>query len=51
MVTAIDGKTVSGESDVSDAIGQAKPGNKITVTYERGGKSATATITLGTRPS
>jgi putative serine protease PepD len=51
VVTSIDGKTIGGESDVSDAIGQLKPGDKIAVTYERGGKSATATITLGTRPS
>jgi putative serine protease PepD len=51
VITSIEGHAVSGESDVSDAIGQLKPGNTITVTYERDGKSATATVTLGTRPS
>jgi putative serine protease PepD len=51
VITSIDGKTIGGESDVSDAIGQLKPGNKITITYERSGKSATATVILGTRPS
>jgi putative serine protease PepD len=51
VVTAIDGKTVTGESDLSDAIGQLKPGNVMTVTYERGGKTATVKVTLASRPS
>src|SRR5262249_38835794 len=51
VVTAIDGKTITGESDVSDAIGHFKPGDTITVTYDRGGKSATAKVTLTSRPS
>jgi putative serine protease PepD len=51
VVTAIDGKAIAGESDVSEAIGQLKPGNQITVTYERGSKIATVKITLGSRPS
>ncbi|HUK44332.1 MAG TPA: trypsin-like peptidase domain-containing protein [Gaiellaceae bacterium] len=51
VVTKLDGKTVSGESDLSAVIAAKKPGDKMTVTYLRDGKTATVTITLATRPS
>jgi putative serine protease PepD len=51
VVTKLDGKTISGESDLSAVIGSKKPGDKMSVTYVRDGKTATVTVTLGTQPS
>jgi putative serine protease PepD len=51
VVTKLDGKTISDESDLSAVIGSKKPGDTMRVTYVRGGKTAAATVTLGAQPS
>ncbi len=51
VVTKLDGKTISGQSDLSAVIGSKKPGQKMSVTYVRNGKTATVTVTLGAQPS
>jgi putative serine protease PepD len=51
VVTAIDGKAVTGQADVSTALGSKKPGDTISVTYERGSQIATVKVTLTSRPS
>ena len=51
VVTAVDGTTISSGDDLTRAIDAHKPGDKITVTYKRGGSEHTATLTLATRPS
>ncbi len=51
VVTKLDGKTISGESDLSAVIGSKKPGDTMSVTYVRDGKTATVTVTLGAQPS
>jgi putative serine protease PepD len=51
VVTAVDGTTISSGDDLTRAIDAHKPGDKITVTYRRGGSEHTTTLTLATRPS
>jgi len=51
VVVKLDGTTISGSSDVSSVIDAKKPGDTMKVTYVRDGKTATATVTLSTRPS
>jgi putative serine protease PepD len=51
VVTAVDGTTISSGDDLTRAIDAHKPGDKITLTYKRGGSEHTATLTLATRPS
>jgi S1-C subfamily serine protease len=52
VVTAINGKSVTSYSDVSDDLVSEHPGDKITVTYTNfDGQSHTATITLATGPA
>ena len=51
VITAVDGNTVTTGDDLSRAIDAHKPGDKITVTYKRGGSDHTVTLTLATRPN
>jgi putative serine protease PepD len=51
VVTAIDGKSISGSVALQTAIDSHKPGDQVTVTYKRNGDEKTAKVTLGTRPS
>ena len=51
VVTKLDGTTITGESDLSAVIDGKKPGEKMSVTYVRGGKSRTTVVTLTARPS
>jgi putative serine protease PepD len=51
VVTKLDGQSITGEADLSSVIDSKKPGDRMTVTYVRGGKTATATVTLTSRPS
>ncbi len=50
-ITAIDGKSVSQFGDVSRAIQDSKPGDKVDVRVSRGGAETTVEVTLGTRPA
>ena len=51
VVTELDGQELGATIDLSNVIDEHEPGDEIQATYVRDGKSATVTITLGTRPS
>jgi S1-C subfamily serine protease len=50
IITAVDGKRVTGMEDVINAVNAAQPGDKMTLTIDRDGKSQDVTVTLGVRP-
>jgi putative serine protease PepD len=51
VITAVNSTTIATGDDLSRAIDAHKPGDKVSVTYKRGGSEHTVTVTLGTRPS
>jgi putative serine protease PepD len=51
IITAVDGKKVEGMEEVINAVNEAKPGDKMTLTVDRDGKSKDIEVTLGVRPS
>jgi putative serine protease PepD len=51
VVTGFDGKSISSGDELASAIGAHKPGDTVSVTYSRDGKSHTVSVTLATRPS
>jgi putative serine protease PepD len=51
VITAIDGRKMTSADELGSAIDAKKPGDRITLTYLRGGQTRTATVTLATRPS
>src|SRR5213078_1036564 len=51
VVTAIDGNAVKTASALESAIAAKQPGDKVTLTIDRGGSTRTVSVTLGTRPS
>jgi putative serine protease PepD len=51
VVTAVGGQRVRSADEVGQAIDAKKPGDKVTLTYTRGGQSHTVTVTLADRPS
>ena len=51
VITKVDGKTISSASQLRGSINSHRPGDRITVTYKRGGTSHTVTVALATRPS
>ena len=51
VITEIDGKKVSGMDEVIEIVNADKPGDELELTILRGGKTKTATVTLGTRPA
>ncbi len=51
VIVALDGTQVNSPDDLSAAIGAKKPGDRVTVTYQRAGARRTAQVTLGTRPT
>jgi putative serine protease PepD len=51
VVTRLDGTAITSESGLSAVIDGKKPGDTMTVTYVRRGKTATVTVTLVSRPS
>jgi putative serine protease PepD len=51
VITTVNGTTIASGDDLSRAIDAHKPGEKITVTYKRGGSEHSATVTLATRPN
>jgi putative serine protease PepD len=50
LIRTIDGKPVKDPSDLSAAISNKKPGDKVTVEIERNGLTQSLDATLGTRP-
>jgi putative serine protease PepD len=51
VITAVNGKSIATGDDLSRAIDAHKPGDKVSVTYKRGGSEHTVTVTLATRPN
>jgi len=50
VITAIDGKALSSMEDLAATVAQKAPGDQITLTVVRDGKTSDVTVTLGTRP-
>jgi S1-C subfamily serine protease len=51
VVTALDGRAVADQADLSAIIATKRPGDSLSVTYERGSSIATVTVKLTSRPS
>jgi putative serine protease PepD len=51
VIVALNGQQITDPDGLSTAIGAHKPGDRVTVTYLRGGTRRTAQVTLGTRPT
>jgi putative serine protease PepD len=51
IITKVDGQAVRQSGDVSSLITSKKPGDKVELQVQRGGRSQKVTVTLGTRPS
>ena len=51
VITAVNSTSIATGDDLSRAIDAHKPGDKVSVTYKRGGSEHTVTVTLGTRPN
>lgn len=50
IVTEVDGKAIKTREELTSTISGKRPGDKVTITYERNGKKQTATATLTVRP-
>jgi putative serine protease PepD len=51
VVTSFDGKPVGSADDLTAAVFQAKPGEKVAVTITRNGSTQHLTLTLGVQPA
>jgi len=51
VITAVDDTTVASGDDLSRAIDAHKAGDKVTITFQRGGSDHTVSLTLATRPN
>ena len=51
VITALGGKSISTASELRAAINARRPGDSVSLTYARGGKSHTVTVKLASRPS
>ena len=51
VITAIDGRKIAGSSDLVATIAAHKPGDKITLTVARSGRTGQLTVTLGVQPT
>src|SRR6476619_482981 len=51
VITAVNGTSIATGDDLSRAIDAHLPGDKVTVTYKRGGSEHSVTLTLATRPN
>ncbi len=51
IITEVNGKKVTGMDEVVEIVNAAKPGESLELTILRGGRTKTATVTLGTRPA
>ena len=51
LITAIDGKSVSGAADLRGLVRQHRPGQRSTITVTRNGQSVNIDVTFGSRPS
>ena len=51
VITSFGGTNVSSADDLREAINTRKPGDRVSVTYTRNGKSHTVSLTLASRPA
>jgi len=51
VITSFDGKPVSSADDLTAAVFQAKPGEKVSVTITRNGNTQHLSLTLGVQPA
>jgi putative serine protease PepD len=51
LITTVNGTKVASADELRAAINAHKPGDRISVTYKRNGKTHTVSLTLATRPS
>jgi len=51
VVTAMGGHTISTPDELASAVNSFKPGDSVSLTYERNGQSHTVQVKLATRPS
>jgi len=51
VITAIDGKKIASVKALISAVNRKQPGQTVSITYVRGGKSHTTNVTLANRPS
>jgi S1-C subfamily serine protease len=51
VITKVDGQSVASAADLQQLIDAKKPGDRVTLTVVRSGKTRTVDVTLGTRPS
>jgi putative serine protease PepD len=51
VITALDGKSIASTGELESAIAAHKPGDSVSLTYRRGGKSHTVQLKLASRPS
>ncbi len=51
IITALDGKKISGMEELVNIVNGKKPGDEIDVTLFRGGNEKTVTLKLGNRPA
>jgi putative serine protease PepD len=51
VVTALDGKSIASTGELESAIAAHKPGDSVSLTYTRNGKSHTVQLKLASRPS
>ncbi len=51
VITSIDGKAVATGAELQTAIDSKSPGDTVSITYSRDGKTTTVEVSLGTRPS
>jgi membrane-associated protease RseP (regulator of RpoE activity) len=47
LITSVNGTAVKNADDLQNAIKNSKPGDSVTVQYQRGGASQSASVTLG----
>ncbi|HEX4717097.1 MAG TPA: trypsin-like peptidase domain-containing protein [Thermoleophilaceae bacterium] len=50
LVTAVNGKAIHGPNGLVAAVEARRPGDKLTLTVQRGSDHITVTVTLGTQP-
>jgi putative serine protease PepD len=51
VITALDGKSIASTGELESAIGAHEPGDSVSLTYTRNGKSHTVQLKLASRPS
>ena len=50
VITKVDGKPATSNTQLQELTITKSPGDKVTIDYERDGKAASTTVTLGTQP-